>query len=187
MRLSLENSIHVLSIITYRLIGMRLPFSFWPFLGGFASGFRRWLWIGMGCKIGKGCDIEPNIDLGFAPKLIIGNGCQINQNVVLRTARLGNYVMLAPGVVLLDRNHNFNRLDIPMALQGHTARLETVIEDDVWIGQNAIVMPGIKIGQGAIVAAGAVVTRDVAAYSIVAGVPARIVKSRKAAIHVDSV
>jgi maltose O-acetyltransferase len=179
--------VHIFSLVIYRLIGMHLPYSYWPIIGRYASKARRYMWIGMGCKVGNGCDIEPNIEVGFAPRLIVGNGCQINQNVTLKTARLGDYVMLAPGVVLLDRNHNFNRLDIPMALQGQTNRIETQIECDVWIGQNAIVMPGVKSGQGSIVAAGAVVTRDVPAYSVVAGVPARIVKSRKDAAHAKSI
>ncbi len=63
-------------------------------------------------------------------------------------------------------------------LQGSPAKGVT-IGDDVWIGQNAIIMPGVTINNGAVVGAGAVVTKDVAAYDIVGGVPARVIKSRK--------
>ncbi len=86
--------------------------------------------------------------------------------------------MIAPGVVLLDRQHNFDRTDIPMSEQGASDRRPVIVESDVWIGQNAIVMPGLTIGHGSIVAAGAVVTRDVPPYSIVAGIPARIIGNR---------
>lgn len=175
----MKKPLHIVCLLLYRLIGVRLPFSFWPVFGRASSEIRRYLLIGMGCRIGSGCDIEPRIDVGFAPRLSIGRGSQINQNIILRTARIGDYVMLAPGVTILDRNHNFSRLDLPMALQGHSERQETVLEDDVWIGQNAIVMPGLKIETGAIVAAGSVVTHDVAAYDVVAGVPARVIKNRK--------
>lgn len=174
----MQKVVHVICLILFRSIGNRLPASFWPGIGSASSWVRRWLLIGMGCKIGRACDIEPHVEVGFVPRLSIGFGCQINQNVTIRTARLGKYVMLAPGVVLLDRMHNFADPTVPMALQGDSRRKEIEIEDDVWIGQNAIIMPGLKIGTGAIIAAGAVVTRDVSAYDVVGGVPARVIRNR---------
>jgi maltose O-acetyltransferase len=140
--------IRIFSLLLYRSIAIRLPYSFWPVFGRISSEIRRWLLLGMGCRVGTGCDIEPHVDVGLAPRLTIGDGCQINERVTLRTARLGNHVMLAPGVVLLDRQHHFARVDIPMALQGHSEREETIIQDDVWVGQNAVVMPGIMIAAG---------------------------------------
>tara|TARA_E500000305_G_C4028989_1_gene243574 strand:- start:1543 stop:1968 length:426 start_codon:yes stop_codon:yes gene_type:complete len=133
----------------------------------------------MGCEIGPGCDIEPRIDVGLGPRLKIGRCCQINQDVIIRTAQLGNYVMLAPGVVMLDRQHNFASVDVPMALQGSTDRVTTMIGDDVWVGQNSIIMPGVAVGTGAVIAAGAVVTHDIEPYQIVAGVPARPIRDRR--------
>lgn len=168
----------VLFICFYRLIAMRLPHSFWP--GGFLfSNLRRYILIGMGCRIGINCELEPGIDVGFRPDLHIGDRCQINQNTSIKSARIGNDVMIAPGVVLLDRQHNYARTDIPMAQQGDTLRKLTVIADDVWIGQNVIVMPGINIGTGVIVGAGSVVTKDLPDWSIAAGVPAKIIRYRK--------
>lgn len=169
--------IYLLSLVLYRSVGMRLPHTFWP-LGDVFSSVRRALLLGMGCSVGSGCEIEPHVDVGFSPRLRIGNRCQINQNVAMKSAVIGDNVMIAPGVVFLDRLHRFNRVDIPMALQGETERLITEIGSDVWIGQNVIVMPGIRIGEGAIVGAGSVVTKDVAAWSIVVGVPARFLRSR---------
>lgn len=171
------NPVRIVSLLFYRTIGMRLPHTFWP--GGVLfSWIRAGLMAGMGCSVGKGCEIEPHVDIGFRPRLVIGNFCQINRNVVMRTVVMGDYVMIAPGCVFLDRLHHFDRTDIPMALQGESERKQTVIGSDVWFGQNAVVMPGIKIGTGAVVGASAVVTRDVPDFAVVAGVPARVIRYR---------
>ncbi len=135
---------------------------------------------GMGCCVGRRCEIEPHVDIGFRPRLKIGNYCQINRNVVMKSVEMGDNVMIASGVVLLDRFHHFDRLDIPMTKQGVSKRKMIKIGNDVWIGQNAIIMPGIEIGEGVIVGAGAVVTIDIPTYAIVAGVPARILRYRNA-------
>ncbi|MBL4753660.1 MAG: hypothetical protein JKY52_08745 [Flavobacteriales bacterium] len=96
----------------------------------------------------------------------------------MRSVTIGNHVMIAPGCVLLDRTHNIADLDKPMVLQGESEKMAPVIRDDVWLGQNVIVMPGVVIGQGAVVGAGSVVTKDVPPFSIVGGVPARIIRKR---------
>jgi maltose O-acetyltransferase len=86
--------------------------------------------------------------------------------------------MIAPDVIVVGQLHGADRTDIPMVDQGRYTKEPTVVEDDVWLGARAVVMPGIRIGTGAIVGAGAVVTRDVAPYSVVGGVPARQLKTR---------
>jgi maltose O-acetyltransferase len=93
---------------------------------------------------------------------------------------LGDDVMMAPDVVILTQNHRFDDPTVPMLDQGYGPAREVVIEDDVWIGTNAIILPGVRLGKGSIVAAGAVVTKDVPPYAIVGGNPARLLKSRKA-------
>jgi len=143
------------------------------------SILRRYTLIGMGCRIGHECELEPGIDVGFRPDIVIGDRCQINQNTSIKSARIGNDVMIAPSVVLLDRHHIFTRTDIPMTQQGSSSRLITTIGDDVWIGQNVIVMPGIKIGSSAIIGAGSVVTKDLPDWAIAVGAPARIIRYRK--------
>jgi maltose O-acetyltransferase len=110
--------------------------------------------------------------------LTIGKCCHINENVFIQGAEIGNYVMVAPHVAILSRSHNKDRLDIPMIMQGKTEDRPPVIEDDVWIGRNAIVMPGVRIGAGSIVAAGAVVVKDVGRNQIVGGVPAKLIRHR---------
>ena len=86
--------------------------------------------------------------------------------------------MMAPEVAIIATNHNYDRIDIPMNQQGHSDKPIT-IGDDCWIGYRAVICAGVNIGRGSIIAAGAVVTRDVPDFTIVAGVPARVIKSRK--------
>ena len=129
----------------------------------------------MDCRIGRNCTLQPGIDVGFRSALVIGDRCQINQNTFLKTARIGNDVMIASGVVLLDRQHSLSHTDIPMAQQGSSVREMTVIGNDVWLGQSVIVMLGIHIGSGVIVGAG----KDLPGWSIAVGVPARVIRSRK--------
>jgi len=94
---------------------------------------------------------------------------------------LGNKVMLGPNVTIIGGNHNTSVVGKYMydVLEKRSCDDEdVVIEDDVWVGSNAIILKGVTIRRGAIVAAGALVTKDVPPYSIVAGVPARVIKLR---------
>ena len=122
---------------------------------------------------------ENNVYISRGVNVTIGYGCQINENVFIQGAKIGNFVMLAPNVALLNNTHNCDRVDIPMVLQGRQFDLDVIVEDDVWIGRNAIVLPGVTVGRGSIVAAGAIVTKDVEPFSIVAGIPARLLKRRE--------
>jgi acetyltransferase-like isoleucine patch superfamily enzyme len=86
--------------------------------------------------------------------------------------------MLGPYVCIVGADHRYDVEGTPMYFSGRPTLAQTVIEDDVWIGCRAIIMAGARIGRGAIVAAGAVVTKDVAPYTIVGGVPARRIGDR---------
>lgn len=126
---------------------------------------------------GENVNIEKNAS--FTPALQIGDqsgigiSCEINGPVTI-----GKYVMMGPEVVVYTSGHNFDRIDIPMQQQGSSEEKPVVIEDDVWIGRRAIIMPGVHIGRGCVIGAGAVVTKDIPDYSVVGGVPARILKRR---------
>jgi maltose O-acetyltransferase len=129
--------------------------------------------------IGKNNTIQTGFRFGMKDILIIGDNCQINENVYIQSATIGNNVLIAQNVAILAVTHKFDSLDMPIRQQGSTEPKFVTINDDVWIGRNVVIMPGINIGTGAIIGAGAVVTKDVQPYAIVGGVPAKIIRYRK--------
>lgn len=109
-----------------------------------------------------------------------GDNCSFNSYSVLHgKVRMGSNVRIAPGAKIFAENHGFKELDVPICRQQNTAK-GIVIGDDVWIGANAVITDGVNIAGHSVIAAGAVVTRDVPEYSVMAGVPARLIKSRLA-------
>lgn len=130
----------------------------------------------------KSCGKKVNIEKGaqFSPRTSLGDYSGIGINARINgTCTIGDYVMMGTDVVVITRNHAFERTDIPMMHQGFEQERPVVIGNDVWIGDRAIILAGVHVGDGAIIAAGAVVTHDVPPYSVVAGVPARVIKERK--------
>jgi galactoside O-acetyltransferase len=127
---------------------------------------------------GKENRFENNVYVSGPGRVKIGKSCQINEHVFIQGAEIGDYVMIAPNVSLVANMHKHDRIDIPMVFQGKIIGNIVIIEDDVWIGRNAIVMPGVRIGKGSIIAAGAVVTTDIPPYSIAGGIPAKVIKQR---------
>ncbi len=93
------------------------------------------------------------------------------------TIKIGRDVLIASHVVIRSSNHKFDNRNIPINRQGHTPGT-IIIEDDVWIGTSATILPDVVIGKGAVIAAGAVVTKDVEPYTIVSGIPAIKIKER---------
>ncbi len=86
--------------------------------------------------------------------------------------------MMGPDVLIYTTNHEFRNKDIPMQQQGYQPERPVSIGNDVWIGARVIILPGVTIGDGCVIGAGAVVTKDVPAYSVCAGNPAKVVKER---------
>jgi acetyltransferase-like isoleucine patch superfamily enzyme len=133
-------------------------------------------------RIGNRCRISAGTRLySWGGFVSVGWGCAINTNAVLYGTgggiTIGNQVRIAAQTVLVTTSHCFARLDLPIADQGFTAK-PIVVEDDVWIGTGARVLGGVRIGRGSIVAAGAVVNRDVPSLSVVGGVPAKLIRER---------
>jgi acetyltransferase-like isoleucine patch superfamily enzyme len=117
----------------------------------------------------------------------IGQGCNITPGLVVNDGysglcRIGDRVSIATNVTLVvDSNPNNSRLCDEPHVKAHLIKTApVVIEDDVWLGTNAVVLPGVRVGQGAIVGAGAVVTRDVPPFAVVAGAPARVIRTLQA-------
>lgn len=108
--------------------------------------------------------------------VIIGDYTRIGlHSTVIGPVTIGNHVNLAQGITVTALNHNFSDPSLPIDVQG-ISTMPVVIEDDVWIGANAVILPGVRIGRHSVVAAGAVVTSDVPSGSLVAGVPATVKK-----------
>ena len=110
--------------------------------------------------------------------VMIGDHTRIGlHNTIIGPVLIGSHVNLAQGITVTALNHNFEDFEKRIDEQG-VSTSTVIIEDDIWIGANAVVLPGVTIGHHSVVAAGAVVTKDVPPHSLVAGVPARIIKQR---------
>lgn len=108
--------------------------------------------------------------------VIIGDHTRVGlHNTVIGPVNIGNHVNLAQSITVTALNHNFADSEKRIDEQG-VSTTPVIIEDDVWIGANAVVLPGVKIGTHSVIAAGAVVTKDVPPHSIVAGIPAKVIK-----------
>ena len=109
--------------------------------------------------------------------VLIGDNTRIGlHNTIIGPVTIGSHVNLAQGVTVTALNHNFQNASVRIDQQG-VSTCQVVIGDDVWIGSNSVILPGVTIGQHVVVAAGAVVTKDVPDGVLVAGVPARIIKN----------
>lgn len=160
--------------VLYRLTAAWLPISQ---RASFAKKIRGF-WAK---RIAKSFGNNVNIERGavFGPLLEIGDNSGVGiDSEVYGPVRIGKYVMMGPEVVIYTSGHRHDRTDITMIEQGDDEVKPVVIGNDVWIGRRVMIMPGVKIGDGCIIGAGAVVTKDIPPYSIAAGVPAKIVKSR---------
>ena len=92
--------------------------------------------------------------------------------------KVGKDLMMGPEEIIVGDNHRFDRRDSPMRIQGNKEYPPVHIEDDVWVGARAIILPGVRTGKGAIIAAGAVVIKDVPPYAICGGNPAGVIRFR---------
>ena len=109
--------------------------------------------------------------------VIIGDHTRIGlHNTIIGPVEIGNNVNLAQGITVTALNHNFSDTNKRIDEQGVSTNPVT-IEDDVWVGANAVILPGVTIGEHCVVAAGAIVTKDVPPHSLVAGVPAKVIKN----------
>lgn len=165
----------ILNRIYFSLL-IYLPISYNSF--GKLSKFLRY---NVGKRIIKSCGSNVNFEKGasFGSDLEIGVNSGIGINAQISSGvKIGSNVMMAPEVVILTSNHAYDKIDIPMMFQGSAPFKPVIIEDDVWIGQRVIILPGVIIRKGTIVGAGAIVTKSFPPFSIIGGNPARLIKSR---------
>lgn len=108
--------------------------------------------------------------------VIIGNGVRIGMsNVLIGPVKIGNNVIFAQNIVTSGLNHGYENIDMPICKQPTTTN-EITVEDDCWIGANAVVTAGVTIGKHSVIAAGAVVTKNIPPFSIAVGNPAKVIK-----------
>lgn len=144
---------------------------------------KRGIAFGQRCTVGRFATIRPTNVLLDEPGegLVLGDNSNIGPYSFVGCSgfvSIGSNVMMGPRVNLLAEQHNTADTERPMNGQGVT-RSSLTIADDCWIGANSTILPGVSIGEGSIVGAGSVVTRDVPPFSVVVGSPARVVRSRR--------
>lgn len=167
-----------LALFAYYSLATHLPTQPMP---GYQLGYilRRWLVRHIAEACGRDVIVKQHAYIGSGTGLRIGDRAQVGHN-----ARIGQYVTLGddlvmgPDVVIMANAHAFDDLSIPINRQGALPIRPVVIGKDVWIGTRAIVLPGVNIGDQAVIAAGAVVTKDVPPRAIVGGNPARLIRYR---------
>ena len=141
--------------------------------------YMRYVKFTLGLKnIGEDCWIIKKQrfsakDLSLGNHRFIGADCTIYPKV-----SIGKFALLAPNVSIIGADHKYNNIGTPICFSGRENLKLTIIGDDVWIGQNAIIMTGVNIGSGSIIAAGSIVTKDVSECEIVGGNPARLIRNR---------
>lgn len=166
-----------LCFVLYNIFAKKLPMSSSKIKIG-QKAFRVFFVRRFILSAGKNINIEKNATIG--PRVVIGDYSGIGVNALIADeVYIGDYVMMGPDCIIYTNNHDFSDINTPMMFQGKTKQCPVHIGNDVWIGSRVTIMPGVNIGNGVVIGASAVVTKDVPDYAVVAGVPARVVKYRK--------
>jgi len=167
----------VVATVLYVGLARHLPGSFSHLGLGLTNPFRATLCRFMIKKCGKNIIVERGAWFGYDLEIGDYSGLGLNARLDGPGIVIGNNVMMAPDVVIVTANHKHDDITVPMQSQGiDTAPV--IIEDDVWIGTRAMILPGVRIGRSSVIGAGAVVAKDVPPFSIVVGNPARVVRKR---------
>lgn len=139
-------------------------------------------------SVGINLMLSSGVKIRVPGNLFLGSHVSMNNDVWINASggvHIDDYVIMGPKVVIHSANHRFDRTDIPIQKQGHVMK-PVHIEADVWIGAAAIILPGVRVGKGSVIGAGAVVTQDIPPYSIAVGVPAIVRSNRKPVVPIES-
>lgn len=134
----------------------------------------------VGAKVGKGVVIYPGVWISPGRNLVIGDDVDLSRNVLITSSggvEIGDRALIGYGTQILSSNHTIPIIGEKFPISGDDHK-KVLIEKDTWIGANCIILPGITIEQGAVVAAGSIVTKNVKANAIVAGNPAKLIRYR---------
>jgi len=170
-----RNSLPWRRVAIHREAMRRGAFVRWPVQGNVLEMLREGR-----LELGEGVLLEPGVWItGPAPaRISIGEGSFLNMGVMVAAVErveIGAHCMLANGCFVTDGNHRFDDRERPVPWQGFTTKGPTVLGDNVWLGANVVVTSGVTIGERAVIGANSVVTRDVPAFTIAAGSPARAI------------
>jgi acetyltransferase-like isoleucine patch superfamily enzyme len=141
---------------------------------------HSYLQVNSGVNLEREITIWISPDAGANPQLVIGEKAFVGRNTYLgvyQPIHIGKHVLIGAYSYIISSNHNIERRDIPINDQGSIGA-PIIIEEGAWLGTHVVVLPGVKIGQGAVIGAGSVVTSNVPAWEIWGGVPARFIKLR---------
>ncbi|EAQ40278.1 putative acetyltransferase [Dokdonia sp. MED134] len=142
----------------------------------FKSNYMR----AQGCEIGRDITFYPGIKINPARNIILGNNVDLAWGVIITTTggvEIGDRTLIGYRTLISSANHNIPSNREHIFGSGHTAKKVT-IGRDCWIGGNSVIVAGVTIGDGAVVGAGSVVTKDVKPYTVVGGVPAKFLRER---------
>ena len=131
-------------------------------------------------RCGRNFMVYPKVYMIFTHKMSVGERVAINVGTYIDAGgelEIGSHVMIGPGCVISSREHSTALNGEPMCFQPVQYR-KIVVGDDVWIGANVCIRGGVTLGNGCVVAAGAVVTKDIPPYAVVGGVPAKLIRMR---------
>jgi acetyltransferase-like isoleucine patch superfamily enzyme len=154
----------------------RQAFVRWPVHGNVLEALREGR-----LEIGAGALLEPNVWITApgAARIRIGAGTFLNMGVMVAAQELveiGDHCMLANGCFVSDASHRFDDPDRPITWQGFESKGPTRIGDNCWLGAHVVITSGVSIGERCVIGAGSVVTRDIPAFSVAAGAPARVAR-----------
>jgi maltose O-acetyltransferase len=168
----------MICLFLYYSVACRLPDA--PMPGArLGAAVRRWLGRTIFRRCGKNVRIASGVNFGSGHLLELGDNSALNvQCWIANDTVIGNDVMMGPRVSILSSSHNFSDITKPMRGQGAPPRQPVIIGNDVWIGTQTIILPGVRVGDHSIIGAGSVVTKDVPAWAIVGGNPACVIRSR---------
>ena len=166
-------------LIIYTFVFKHFPISSFPVVGNLSKNLRYqcvkriFKYCGKNVNIERGASFGKGFGVEIGDNSGLGRYCHVPADI-----KMGKDIMMAPHVFILDVNHAFEDVSIPMRLQGIKETARTIIEDDVWIGRQVLMIPGRHIKKGTIIAGGTVLTKNFPAYSIVGGNPSKLIRSR---------
>ncbi len=167
----MSKCVRLLALVLYYGCARHLPASYNPFGLGIGRRLRAALCRRIFLRYGRGAGVERGVYFGIGNHIAVGAYSGIGIDARLHgpgNITVGDHMMFAPDVVIVTGNHRFGDVGEPIQGQGGDVA-PVVIEDDVWIGIRVTILPGVTIGRGSVIGAGAVVTKDIPPFAIVGG------------------